>query len=162
MRFLEPTELFGFLTPAMSTASSEKQTPALFLPDDRPPRLKEDAKKAIRKLASYSRQTRIDRDAVIEQYTLAEQLTKEVEPPLILGLLLMKMKDREAALQHFGELKINHPDLPLPIRALAWLWFDKRSYGSGMDELAELVSKTPKAEQPDPQKDPQSMGEATG
>jgi hypothetical protein len=147
--WLEPTELFGFLTPAMSAASSDKQTPALFLPDDRPPRLSEDAKKSIRKLASYLRQGRIDREAVIEQYTLAEELSgKEVEPRLILGLLLMKMKKREEALQHFGELKINHPDRPLPIRALAWLWFDKRSYNSGIDELAELVSKIPKAEQP--------------
>ena len=60
----------------------------------------------------------------------------------------MKAKQREEALKHFEELKINHPRVLLPIQAVAWLWFEKRSYNSAVDGLVELVSKTPKPKQP--------------
>jgi len=148
--WLEPTELFGFLGSAMSTASSGAQTPALFLPDDRPPRLSPEAKKQINKLAAYLRQDRIDLAGAKETFAAAEsEAGSEIEPKLIYGLLLMKSKQREDALAHFEELKINHASNLLPIRAVAWLSFEKRSYIAGIDGLIELVSKIPKPKKAD-------------
>ena len=51
---VEPTELFAYLQKVMPAAGAQDaQTPELFLPDDRPPRLSEAAKTSIRKLARY-------------------------------------------------------------------------------------------------------------
>jgi hypothetical protein len=55
----------------------------------------------------------------------------------------MKGKDRDAALKHLEELKIEHPKLLLPMEGMAWLRFEKRSFQAGTDELVELVSAVP-------------------
>ena len=150
---IEPTELFTFLTTAMTAAKLPgKQTPELFLPDDRPPRLTEDAKRGIRHLAAYLRQARIDVDAVKPQYEAVEQLAgKEVEPKLLYGLLLLKARKRDEAAGKFEEIKVDAPGLLLPLQGLVWVQFEKRSYRSGMNALVELldgVAKPKKADAP--------------
>ena len=75
---LENTELFVFLKQAMAaTAAKTPQSPALFLPDDRPPRLTDEAKKAIRKLGAYLRQSKVDAAVAEQQYTAAKDLSGE-------------------------------------------------------------------------------------
>ena len=147
---LEATELFTFLQQAMTSAEAEtgqSQTPVLFLPDARPPRLSEDAKKAIRKLAPFLHHDRVDTAAASAQYAAANQLAgKELEPKLLYGLVLLKSRQRHEAEKHFEEMKAEHPDLLLPLEGLVWLRFSKRSYQSGVEELAELVRRIP---QPD-------------
>jgi len=146
---LEPTELFEFLKLAMASEVGDAQTPVLFLPDDRPPRLNEDARKAIRRLAAYLRQDKINLGAAGRQYAAAVELSgKELEPRLLWGLLLLKARQRDEAFKHLEELKIDNPRLLLPLQAMAWLRFQKRTYKSATAELLELVSHIPKPKKP--------------
>jgi len=144
---LEPTELFAYLQTAMAASSKHlggTQSPELFLPDDRPPRLTEKAKTAIRRLAAYLRQSQMNLDEATADYAAATQAAgKELEPKLLYGLLLLKNKQREPALKHFEELKIKHPELLLPMQAIAWVQFEKRKYQLGVNELAEMISRIP-------------------
>jgi hypothetical protein len=152
---LEPTELFEHLQGQMAAASPSlggAQSPELFLPDDRPPRLSEDAKKAIRKLAAFVRQDRPPMDDVAVQYESAVQAAgKEVEPKVLYGLLLMKSKQtktRDEAMKLFDELKLDRPELVSPLEAIAWLRFDRLAYEGGVSELVELVGKLAKPKSP--------------
>ena len=148
---LEITELSEFLQAAMTEAGkalAKTQTPELFLPNLEPPRLSENAKRTIRRLLALLRQEKIDMDAVVQAYGEAKKLAgKELEPQLAYGLCLLKSKDRkdrEEAQQHFEQRKIEHPDLPLPRMAIAWILFERQSYGRGVEELAELFTTVPK------------------
>ncbi len=149
---IEPTELFGFLQKAIVSPAEKlavAQSPELFLPDNRPPRLSEQAKTAIRRLAAYLGQIRIDIEAAGNDYRSAARASgKEIEPRLLFGLLLMKHKQRDAATKHFEEVHLQQPDLLLPLEAIAWMRFERRAYQSGVNELKELVSKVPPPKKP--------------
>jgi serine/threonine-protein kinase len=148
-----PTELFAYLQKEMTSASQGKQTPGLFLPDDRPPRLTEAAKTAIRRMADHAAQAKIDPDALEQEYNEAVQsASSEPEPRLVYGLLLMKRKDgegREKAIQHFQVLKSQMPDRLLPYAALAWLRMDKRTYAPAINELTAMTAKIPNSAEPE-------------
>ena len=149
---LEPTELHAFLSQSMALAGKalpQPQNPKLFLPDDRPPRLTEDAKTAIRKLVSYLQQDRIDLDAVKLDYDTARQLAeKEVEPHLVYTLVLLKARERTEAIRRFEQIKLEYPQQFLASQAIAWLQFDRRSYQAGVEELVQLVKRLPPPKQP--------------
>ena len=147
---LEPTELFSYLQDAMASAGQVlkiKQTPKLFLPDDRPPRLSEEAKTAIRKLAAHLRQDRINKKDVESDYDEATKAAgEEPEPKLLFGLILLKgkqSKQLDKAIQHFNGIQAKQSSSLLPLEAVAWARFRKRSYTPGVEGLRELVSKTP-------------------
>jgi serine/threonine-protein kinase len=158
---IEPTELFGFLQGAMSTAAAEvkaAQTPELFLPDNRPPRLTEEAKNAIRKLAASLGQTKIDLAVANQEYASAAQLAgKEPEPRMLYGLLLMRAKEPEGALKHMEELKSEKPNMLLPMQSMAWLRFQKHNCAAGVGELVDLVNKLPKPDKPGEPCSPQAQ-----
>ncbi len=145
---VEITELFGYLNQTMASVGSQIghiQTPVLFLPDSRPPRLTEEAKKAIRALAVFLREDRVDPKAVALAYNSAtEAAGKELEPGLLYGLVLVRAKKRADAISHFERLRTNHPEMLLPLQSLAWLRFAGRTYQTGVDELAVLVSRIPR------------------
>lgn len=149
---LEPTELHAFLSQSMAAAGKtlpQPQTPKLFLPDDRPPRLTEDAKTAIRKLASYLQQDRIDLDAVKLDYETARQLSgKEAEPHMVYAMVLLKARERTEAIRRFEQIKLEHPEQFLASQAIAWLQFDRRSYQAGVEELVQLVKRLPPPRRP--------------
>jgi serine/threonine protein kinase len=148
---IEPTELFDYLQDAMASAGQAlkvTQTPKLFLPDDRPPRLSDEAKTAIRKLAAHLRQDRIKMKEVERDYSDATKAAgQEPEPKLLYGLILLKSKQSkqlDKAIQHFNGLQAQRPSAALlPLQAVAWARFCKRSYASGVEGLRELVSKMP-------------------
>jgi len=157
---LETTELFEFLAGDMAATSQQlgsAQNPELFSPDDRPPRLSEEAKAAIRKLAAILPTASIDFLEVDRLYADAVALAgKEVEPKLIYGMLLLRdIRLRDKALAHFEELKIAHPELLLPRQGIVWVQFQRRSYTAGVDALRELVAAVPKPKKPgDPYPNP--------
>jgi len=152
---LEPTELFAYLSETMaaqSEALAAKQTPELMLPDQRPPRLSNEAKVALRKLAATVRQDKIDPQTAQDQFNEASSLCgNEPEAKLLYGLVQLRLRDkgREEALRIFGELKAEKPDLLLPMQAIAWVQFERRTYRPGVNELQELVSRLPKPKKPD-------------
>lgn len=146
---IEPTELFGFVTTDMATASGllqKQQTPELFLPDARPPRLSDDAKKGIRKLAAYLRLDKLDVDSARKQYDTAQAAAgKELEPKLLFSLLLMKTKaTREEAFRTFQEIASEHADQWLPYQGMAWVQFEKFANAAGVEQLADLAKHLPK------------------
>jgi hypothetical protein len=149
---LEPTELFGYLAAAIPAAAAEAkgtQTPQLFPPDDRPPRLTEEAKTAIRKLDALLRQDQIDMKAAGQQYTEAAQSAgKEPDARLLYGLLLLKAKQRDEALKHLSELKSERPELLLPSQGIAWVHFDRQAYKTGTEDMQELVLRVPQPVKP--------------
>jgi hypothetical protein len=142
---IEPTELFAFLKKSMAYGDAKgTQTPELFLPDDRPPRLTEAAKTAIRKLAGFTDQLKVNLDEAAQEYDLALQSAgAEPEPRLLFGLVLLKKKDRDKATQHFEAVKGEMPDRLLPYAALAWLRMEKRAFPAAVQELTNLVNKIP-------------------
>ncbi len=150
---IEPSELFAWLVERIPSAGvAGGQTPQLFLPDNRPPRLAENAKKAIRALAAQVRAGDADASAAKTLYSEAQSLAgREVEPRLLYGLVLLKSKQlrlRAEALKHFETLKAEKPDLLLPLEVLAWLRFERRLYPAGIDDLTELMSKIPRPKKP--------------
>jgi len=151
---LEVTELFGFLTttlPEIAQGGDAPPTPQLFLPDDRPPRLSDDAKRAIRKLAAYVRQDRVDPTKVQPDYDAAtEAADKEVEPKILFGLIQLKTrqtKHRDEAFKNFQEVLVERPEQLVPAEGMAWIQFERSAYQAGIDELVALVGrlKPPKA-----------------
>lgn len=145
---VEVTELFAYLNQTMGSLGSQighVQTPVLFLPDARPPRLAQEAKKAIRALAVFLREDRVDQKAMTEAYnTASEEAGKELEPKLLYGLILTRAKKRPEAISHFERLRTERPEQLLPLQALAWLRFLGRTYQTGVDDLSALVSRIPK------------------
>lgn len=149
---VEISELFTMLTQSMASSAAElkhPQTPKLFLPNNKPPRLTEDAKTAIRKLAAQVRQDRVDMVQANLVYSSAQkQAGQELEPKLLYGLLLIKSRDRTTASRHWNELNVAHPELILPLEGEAWLDFEKRTYAAGLDKLAKLAAALPKPANP--------------
>lgn len=142
---VEPTELLTYLQatmPASAKLLGKDQTPELFLPDARPPRLTEDARKAIRALAAFLRQSKFDKDKVDLQYVTAEQLAgKEVEPKLLYGVLLLKGKMRDEAARKFDEINLERPGNLTAGQGIAWLHFERSACQAGIDALSEMVGQ---------------------
>jgi uncharacterized caspase-like protein len=149
---LEATELSAFLAPSMAASAAaigQRQTARLFLPDNKPPRLSEEARRAIRELAALVRRSEIKLPEAQAKYAAAQALAeKEVEPKLLYGLILLKARQRADAERQFEDLRIERPALVLPVQALAWLRLERREYGEGIRGLAELVGKVPLAKIP--------------
>jgi tRNA A-37 threonylcarbamoyl transferase component Bud32 len=149
---IEPTELFGYLRQAVPAAAGQlgaKQTPELFLPDDRPPRLSPEAKLAIRRLAAWLSQPRIDSAEADRNFHEADRLAAgQLEPRLLYGLVLMKDKRRDEAQKLFEELRLQRPELLLPHLAVAFLRFERRAYDAGVDALRDLVAAVPTPQKP--------------
>jgi eukaryotic-like serine/threonine-protein kinase len=144
---LEPTELFTYLGNAMTVEASQRrivQNPELFLPNDRPPRISEEAKKALLALAAYQNQDRARPPGQEDAYNQALSLSgKEPEPNVLYGLLLLKQRQRDPAMKIFGEVNADRPEMLIPLQALAWLQFDRRSYDAGVRELKRLIAAIP-------------------
>lgn len=140
---VEPTELAAYLDAVMPEAAKrlgKEQLAELFVPDARPPRLSENARKAIRLLVAFLRQNRADMEKVNLQYVITEQLAgKEIEPKLIYGLLLMRTKQRDEALRRFEEVSLDRPGEITAAQAVAWLQFERQACQAGVEALAEMV-----------------------
>jgi hypothetical protein len=145
---LEPTELFTYLNVAMPAASTPlggAQAPELFLPNDAPPRLSDEAKRKIRELAAYLRRDRYDQAAVdqaTQVYLEASQLAgQEVEPKELYAMLLLKARRRDEAPRQFEELRLDRPKSLLPLMGIAWGHVDRRGYKQALDSLVDMVNQ---------------------
>ena len=149
---LEPTELFAFLGGSMAASArsvQKVQTAKIFLADNRPPRLSEAARKAIRELAACLQQDTLNPAEAKLRFGAADSLSPhEPDAKLIYGLVLLKARQRDEAQRQFATLKSEYPNALLPGEALAWVQFDKRSYAGGVNELAQLAARIPKPKKP--------------
>jgi hypothetical protein len=149
---LEPTELFAFLGEAMPASAKtiqKSQTAKLFLPDNRPPRLSESARKAIRELAASLQQDAVNLAEAKLRFAAAQtEAGQEPDATLVYALILLKARQRDEAQRQFATLKSEHPNLLVPGEALAWVQFEKRSYTNAVNELTDLVARIPKPKKP--------------
>jgi serine/threonine protein kinase len=140
---LDPSELFAYLrakVPEEANRRSLKQTPGLFLPDDSPPRLSEEAKEAVRHLARYFQQQKFDLKAVRPEYDKAVQLCRgEPEPHLLYALLALRARQRDEAAPILAQLRISHPNLLSVAHAFVWLELERRNSPGAAQALLELV-----------------------
>ncbi len=133
--------MYEFLATSLS-GGPVPQTPVLFLPNDTPPRLTEEAKAAIRKLEANLFVPRFDAKKVEEEYAAAQQLAEqEPEPKLIYGLVLAKAKRDVEALHVFDALKAEQPNHLLPPMGAAYLRFRRQDYSGGMVDILQLVNR---------------------
>lgn len=145
---LEVNELFDYLQRSVSARAQSqggKQTPRLFLPDTSPPRLSEEAKASIRRLAGFLSQQKPDLNLAKQEYDSAIYLAKdEPEPRILYALLLMRNLQRDEAALILAELRVRRPELLVVRHAFVWLELERRNTAGAartLLELAELLAK---------------------
>ena len=116
----------------------------LIQPDTTPPRLSDDAKAAIRRLAATVLKQRVEKSEVQSLMNAAEQLApKQPEPKLVGAIALMKAREVNEALGLLGNVVVDHPKTSLAWEVSAWIRFDQLKYASGMSDLLQLVQNLP-------------------
>jgi len=150
---LEPSELDSYLSEAMTSTSgqlADSQVPRLFSPDESPPRLSEEAKDAIRRLAALASQTKPDLLEAAQRFHTAQAAAgKEPEPRLIYALLLVMGFEQDQAAAQLQEVRVERPELLLAPQGLAWLLFERRKFTPGVDELIAAVNAVPDPKEAD-------------
>jgi eukaryotic-like serine/threonine-protein kinase len=141
---LEPTELFSYLSETMPSAGSRigaPQTPELFPANDRPPRLSEEAKKAVQSLAAYQNQDRVKLQEIEDKYNKAQSLAgKEPDAKTVYGLLLLKQRQRDAGIKILSESVADNPNPLSALQAMAWSQFvDRRNCDACVRDLKRLI-----------------------
>src|SRR5690606_20442868 len=111
---LDPTELSQYVQGRMAEqtrALAAAQQPQLFLPDDTPPRLSDEAKQAIVRMLFHFNEPRIDSLAVRLEAEQADRLARgQPEPMLTCGLLLLKAGERDRALEVLQQVRQAHAE----------------------------------------------------
>jgi eukaryotic-like serine/threonine-protein kinase len=125
----------------------------LILPETTPPRLSDDAKEAIRRLAAAVAQLKVDRTDAQLMVSAADRLApKQPEPRLLGGILLLKAKEHAEALSHLEAVVAQNPKTPLAWEVSAWARFEKLNYAGGVSDLTQLVRNLPSGTLPDAEK----------
>lgn len=144
---ITPSELMASLE--RSLAESGTLRPAMFLPNDTPPRLTDEAMAAIRSLAAVVRQSKIEPLDARRAYDDAKRLSgQEPETPTLYALVLTKTRQFDEAQRLIEETKVAKPGFWPVYEADIWCNFSNRQYSQGVKEIADLVkrltdSKTP-------------------
>jgi hypothetical protein len=116
----------------------------LILPETTPPRLTDEAKEAIRRVAASVTKQKIDPADARLLITAAEQLApKEPEPKLLGGILLLKAREHADALSYLEAAVAQNPKLPIAWEVRAWAHFDKLNYSGGVNDLAQFINNLP-------------------
>jgi hypothetical protein len=144
---LDFTELFKFVEKRVTDIASETaavQTPKLFLPDDTPPRLTEEAKAAILQLLTQFGQRKIDKLSLLASIETANNLANGQPEPMLAGAyLLLKAGERDETVQMFEQVRLAYPDSWLAHQGLAWFHFNLRDYQAGLESLQRFVKAIP-------------------
>jgi serine/threonine-protein kinase len=116
----------------------------LFLPTTTPPRITDETKEALRRLAALMGQPKIDPgEAKVLSLAAVRLAPQEPEPKLIGALVLLEAKQHNDAIAALRELVIARPATPIAWEASAWAKFEKRTYADGFADLAQLVRYLP-------------------
>ncbi|NMC20101.1 MAG: hypothetical protein GYA33_06730 [Thermogutta sp.] len=143
---LDPTELLGFVNKILpqTVPAGVSQTVRLFLPDNRPPRLSEEAKAAIRALGAMITMQDVNLQIADEAFrSAAKGIESQPEPFLLYGLLLVKNRQMPEAVRYLEPLKVSHPAEPLPYLLLAWIKVFRRDYRGALGEMRAFVEHWP-------------------
>jgi hypothetical protein len=125
-------------------SSAGAGTVRLILPDTTPPRLSDDAKSAIRRLAASASKEKVDKaDATLLTIAAEKLAPKQPEPRLLGGILMLKARQHSEALAYLEQVVADHPRTPLAWELMAWAHFDKLNFSGGLNDLAQLVRNLP-------------------
>ncbi|HOP76630.1 MAG: protein kinase [Thermogutta sp.] len=137
---IEAGELYGYLSRQVPQLAQDKQRPRIFLPDNRPPRLSEEAKTAIRQLAAMVLQENLDSRVVNDIYRTALKLAgREPEPRVLYALIQIKMGQTADAQRVLETLKLERPRELVAYLGLAWVKLVRRDYNGSVNELNAFV-----------------------
>jgi len=151
---IDPTELVEYLKQNMAAPGNGfvgKQTPQLYPPETRPPRLSAEAKAAIRVLGAAARtiNSATQLPALEVQYLAAKTLSaEEPEPDLLYGLILVKARNFDDARKTLEAARVASADSLISMQAIAWSLFEKEKYSEGIVELKRLVDAMSKKPEP--------------
>lgn len=138
-------EIFEYLKESLAGAAAESgaaQTPALFLPDNTPPRLADDAKQLLRRIAADLTRPQVELAKGRDLYSQVLALVpKEPEPKLMHAVMLWRGAEAKEAKEFVDELKAVLPGEPLPWKLSAWQNFEQQAYPVGVADLTQMVSR---------------------
>ena len=149
--YVATAEIFEHVKTSLAGASAEigaTQTPVLFLPDNTPPRLVDEAKQTLRLIAADLTRPQVNATKDAELYSQAAALApKEPEPKLMHAIMLWRAADPKdaaqvtAAKEFVDELKATLTAEPLPWKLSAWQNFEQQAYPAGTSDLTQMVSR---------------------
>ncbi len=149
---VEITELTKFVSAGFGQSSTsndgtKSQTPLLFLPDDRPPRLSDAAQAAIIDLLSLFGQRNLDATEIMADADQANSLANgEPEAMLSCGILLTKVGKIPEALEILEKIRLANAEVLLAHQAVIWIHFYKEHYDLGTTKLLGMLRQIPKPE----------------
>ena len=139
------TELTNYVTKRTSKLANSvqgKQTPFLFTPDDRPPRILPDDKQAIIELLTEFAEKEIDPMILIETgRRLKERTNGQPEPMLATGIILIKSFKMNQALVVLEKVRLENQDCLLAHQSVVWLHLYKRQYDLAGTKLQQMLGR---------------------
>lgn len=151
---VEITELSGYVVDevtSLANSKNQKQSPVLFTPDDRPPRLSQRNKEDIISLLTTFSQTRLD-SKVAEQvintgFQLSAECNEEPEPMLATGIILIKFFKMKDALEILEQVRLKHRDCLLAHQGVIFVHLYKKHYDEAGMKLREMLDQIPLLEE---------------
>jgi serine/threonine protein kinase len=144
-------ELAAFVSPHVSKllGTTKPQTPAVFWPDPKPPRLSAEAQTAVLRLFDHFSRTQ---DVAKPDFEEAAKLCAgQPDAHLVYALLLLKYDNSPLANQVLDQVRIAHPNIPPTHEMLAWLTFRRGELKQGVTQLERLVRALPQSNEPSDQ-----------
>ncbi|MCE9554318.1 MAG: protein kinase [Planctomycetes bacterium] len=139
-------ELYQAVNDSVRAASAGRQSPLLVAPQKViPPRLNEEARKALDRLATAVLDGQPKAAEAKQLYQAAKAAAPgQPEPQLLYGLALLKARQYPEAVAELKAIRQQHPSQLLAIEGMVWSLFERRDYVSAVKGLAVLVTDLPK------------------
>ncbi|MFM7844680.1 MAG: serine/threonine-protein kinase [Planctomycetota bacterium] len=138
-------ELLEFLPKSMAevAGNGRVQSPVVYQPVDKPPRLTSDAQEATRKMLGYLRASRWD-EGITEEFRREDsKLAGQPDLALAYGLVLLKNYRTPLARPVFDKIRSAHPKSVVADQMLAWQAFQQDRLVDGIGDLKLMVSHLP-------------------
>ena len=143
---VEITELTDFIIENVSSlakTNAQSQTPVLFVPDNRPPRLSDSGKRGIIDMLSKFGIRMAKEDILIEAMKVNDLVNNQPEPMLACGLLLIKQGKTREAFETLENVRLAHVDHIVTQQAVIWVHFNRKHYRQGCELLAGMLTRIP-------------------
>ena len=141
---VEITELAKYVSENVSVRAGGKQSPMLFTPDDRPPRLSDRIQgEIVQLLSEFSNRNRNYTEVLSRGASISSAAGGEPEPIVAAGLICIKRGKMTDALPILEAMRLKHQDYLLGQQVVIWIHFYKRDYVDGAEKLAQMLDNIP-------------------
>lgn len=143
-RRISADELFAFLKADMAkNLTGGAQTPVRFLPNPTPPRLAEDTKEAVRAVLALATLPALPGEADATFAKAGAAQPDEPDGRIAEALVYLSHGLTSKSQPLFAEVAAKHPNRVVPHQALAWQYFLRKKYDSGIAELRAMFAALP-------------------